>query len=124
MQELKTPPISDCWCGAKAKLIDWDFRDQWRVMCDKNHTLTKECGTTHRATCLWNNRVIKKLNDNKRKDRMINVVSDQQEDLGFKHYIVFGDSVAPWDAEDKNVVECLTEGDAHKLKGLILGLVI
>lgn len=52
-----TPQISDCFCGSKAKAIDWDFKDMWQVMCDKNHTLTKECGTRHRATCLWNNRI-------------------------------------------------------------------
>lgn len=50
---------------------------------------------------------------------IVNVMSDQQKDNSFKHYIVFGDSVAPWDAEDKNVVECLSEDSAHKLKNLI-----
>ena len=48
----------------------------------------------------------------------INVMSDQQTDLGFKHYIVFGDC-APWDAKADNMVECLSEDDAHKLKALI-----
>ena len=56
-QKLITPPISNCVrCGAPARCIDWDFRDQWRVMCDNNHTDTRECGTWHRAICRWNNR--------------------------------------------------------------------
>ena len=55
-QPIKTPPIAPCArCGADAKCIDWDFRDRWRVMCDNNHTSTKECGTRHRAICRWNN---------------------------------------------------------------------
>ena len=49
---------------------------------------------------------------------MINVMSDQQPDSSFKHYIVFGDG-APWKANKDNMVQCLSEGDAHKLKSLI-----
>jgi len=52
-----TPPVSDCYCGKKAIAIDWEFRDRWQVICDSNHTLTKECGSRHRAVCRWNNRV-------------------------------------------------------------------
>lgn len=59
-QVPKTPPVADCFCGARAKLIDWDFRDAWRVMCDKNHTLTGEFVTRHRAICRWNNEVEKR----------------------------------------------------------------
>lgn len=44
-----TPPTRNCWCGAKAHVIDWDYKMMYRVMCDNNHTLTKECGTKHRA---------------------------------------------------------------------------
>ena len=49
---------------------------------------------------------------------MINVLSNQKEDGGFDHYIVFGKR-APWDADGKNVVKCGSEEDAFKLKGLI-----
>lgn len=57
-QKVITPPIEDCFCGAKAKPIeDWDFRNQYRIICDNNHTLTKDCKSIHRAICLWNNRV-------------------------------------------------------------------
>ncbi len=56
IQRVFTPPIADCAiCGAKAMCIDWHFRGMWRVMCDNNHTATRECGTTHRAICRWNN---------------------------------------------------------------------
>ena len=59
-QQIKTPPIVPCArCGAEAKCIDWDFRDMWKVMCDNNHTSTKECSTRHRAICRWNNAQIK-----------------------------------------------------------------
>jgi hypothetical protein len=60
-QKIKTPPITPCArCGAKAKCIeDWDFRDMWKVICDNNHTSTKDCGTKHRAICRWNNAQIK-----------------------------------------------------------------
>lgn len=54
----------------------------------------------------------------------IHVMSDQQEDGGFKHYVVFGSGVPPWQARDENVFECKTEDDAHKLQKLILGLQI
>lgn len=54
-QKVKTPDIATCAiCGAKATALDWDYRDMWRVMCDNNHTATKECGTKHRAVCRWN----------------------------------------------------------------------
>lgn len=62
-QKVYTPPIYNCWCGAAARLVDWDFRDCWRVMCDNNHTLTKECGTTNRAVWRWNNRMANKLKE-------------------------------------------------------------
>ena len=56
-QKPVTPEVVDCYCGAKAKLIDWDFNDMWQVMCDNNHTLSKQCGSKHKATILWNKRV-------------------------------------------------------------------
>jgi len=56
-QTFTTPPIVPCVkCGAQAKCIDWDYRNSWRVMCDNNHTSTKECATPHRAICRWNNK--------------------------------------------------------------------
>ena len=56
-QKIITPPISQCHCGANAHPIDWDYNGLWVVMCDKNHTMTKPCGTQHRAICRWNNRI-------------------------------------------------------------------
>lgn len=55
-QVATTPAIAKCArCGANATCIDWNYRDLWCVMCDKNHTSTRECGTIHRAICRWNN---------------------------------------------------------------------
>jgi len=56
-QKVVVPEILDCWCGAKARPVDWDFRGMWLVMCDKNHYLTKECSTINRAVHRWNARV-------------------------------------------------------------------
>ena len=56
-QKIITPEIAECYCGAKAMAIDWNYNDMWVVMCDNNHTLSKKCGTKHRAICKWNNRV-------------------------------------------------------------------
>ena len=56
-QKVVTPPIKACArCGAQARVIGWNFDFMYRVMCDNNHTSTKECGSAHRAICLWNNR--------------------------------------------------------------------
>ena len=65
MSKVIVPEIEDCWCGAKATVLDWDFRGMYRVWCDNNHTLTKECGTINRAIHRWNNRVktIKETNN-------------------------------------------------------------
>lgn len=65
-QEVVVPPVSDCWCGAKARVIDWDYRSMYRVWCDNNHTLTAECGTVNRAAHRWNNRVEEKKNANQK----------------------------------------------------------
>ena len=55
-QKVITPEIANCArCGAKAVVLDWDFRNKWRVYCDNTHTSTKQCGTAHRAICRWNN---------------------------------------------------------------------
>ena len=62
-QKIIIPPVSDCWCGAEAHVTDWDFKMMYRVMCDKNHVLTKECITVNRAVHRWNNRVKEKLNE-------------------------------------------------------------
>ena len=56
-QPIYTPPIADCYCSAKAKLIDWNFCGQRRVMCDNNHTLTGEFITQNRAVHKWNNKI-------------------------------------------------------------------
>ena len=54
-QVVKVPKIKDCAiCGAKALPIDWDYRDRWQVVCDNNHTSTKECNTVNRAVHRWN----------------------------------------------------------------------
>jgi hypothetical protein len=66
-QKLITPPIMDCICMSKARLIDWEFRDRWRVMCDKNHTFTGEFNTRHRAVCRWNNEVSRRVKDEEEK---------------------------------------------------------
>lgn len=58
----KTPAILNCWCGAPARVIDWNDAFMYQVMCDVNHTLTKECASAHRAICRWNNRVTHRLN--------------------------------------------------------------
>lgn len=64
-QKIVIPKVSDCWCGAEERPIDWDFRGMWRVMCENNHYLTKECSTINRAICRWNTRVaLKKENNN------------------------------------------------------------
>ena len=59
-----TPAILNCWCGAKAIVIDWNDSFFWQVMCDNNHTMTKECGTSHRAICRWNNHIKNFLQNN------------------------------------------------------------
>ena len=58
-QTIYTPPILDCWCGAKALVLDEDFNMQYRVMCNNNHILTKQCNTVNRAVWRWNNKVSK-----------------------------------------------------------------
>jgi len=62
-QKVITPPISTCFCGSKAKVVDWNWNERYLVMCDNNHTLSKECGSHHKAICLWNNRVAQKLKE-------------------------------------------------------------
>jgi hypothetical protein len=55
-QPLFTPAILPCAkCGAKARLIDWDFKGHWRVMCDNNHAMKGENITQNRAVHKWNN---------------------------------------------------------------------
>ena len=53
---------------------------------------------------------------------LTNIISDQQEDAGFKHYVVFGNE-APWLADDDHTVECRTLEEARKLQSLIENLV-
>jgi predicted nucleic-acid-binding Zn-ribbon protein len=49
------PAIDSCIkCGSSAKLIDWDFRDMWAVMCDKCGYSNSECINQHRAVSRWN----------------------------------------------------------------------
>ena len=55
-QPIFTPEISNCSCGAKAHLIDWDFNDVWKVWCDNNHRLRGQGNITrNRAVHKWNN---------------------------------------------------------------------
>ena len=55
-QKVNIPAIAPCaQCGALARCIDWNHRDLWRVMCDNNHTSTRECATKNRAIHRWNN---------------------------------------------------------------------
>ncbi len=57
-QQVIIPEVRNCFCGSKARTIDWDFRGQWVVMCDqKNHTMTRQCATRNRAIHRWNERV-------------------------------------------------------------------
>ncbi len=60
-QKVITPEISTCFCGAKSKVQTWDTYGEYiyQVVCENRHTLTKYCGTRHRAICRWNNRVVK-----------------------------------------------------------------
>ncbi len=61
-QKVITPDIKPCpVCGSRAVALSWNFNFNYQVMCDKNHTLTKECGSRHRAICKWNNAVDKYL---------------------------------------------------------------
>lgn len=58
-QEVKTPNILRCWCGAESEAFQsMENQFMYQVMCKQNHTLSKECGSVHRAVCLWNNRVV------------------------------------------------------------------
>ncbi len=54
------------------------------------------------------------------KNLKVHVLSDQQEDGGFKHYVVFGEG-SPIDAEESNCVECASEKDAYKLQSIVSG---
>ena len=73
-QPIFTPPISNCICGRTASVIDWDFNERWRVMCDGTcrwqfHYLGRN-STRHRAICKWNNlmaRTRRELEDGKQK---------------------------------------------------------
>ena len=59
-QIVKTPNVLPCWCGARAEAFQsMEHQFLYQVMCDNNHTLSKECGTVNRAVCLWNNRLPK-----------------------------------------------------------------
>ena len=55
MQTVRIPEILDCYCGAKARVVDWDYRMLYRVMCDNNHSLRGENITVNRAIHKWNN---------------------------------------------------------------------
>jgi len=55
-QKLITPEILPCAiCGSAAKVIDWNYNMQYRVICNNNHTVTGSFITRHRAICKWNN---------------------------------------------------------------------
>lgn len=62
-QKIITPPISKCYCGEEAKIQTWESYDIiYQVVCNNRHTLTKYCGSAHRAICRWNHRVKLKQN--------------------------------------------------------------
>ena len=67
MKQIPKPPsIINCYCGDKAEVFECDdlsigYYNTWQVMCDRNHTMSKYCGSMHRAICLWNNRVATKI---------------------------------------------------------------
>ena len=56
-QPIFTPEILDCAkCGCKGEVIDWDFNEQYEVMCKNNHCTGGKCISSHRAICRWNNK--------------------------------------------------------------------
>jgi len=59
-QTPNTPAISKCHCGADADVYGTYSGNHWQVVCVNRaaHTLTRECGSRHRAVCLWNNRLL------------------------------------------------------------------
>jgi len=59
-QKIITPELKECFCGAKSKIQTWDIYGAYiyQVVCENRHTLTRYCGTRHRAICRWNNRVV------------------------------------------------------------------
>ncbi len=59
-QPIKTPPVSDCWCGKPAQAYDWNFNSRWKVICEDGHSFNGECNSRHRAVCRWNNRIAAK----------------------------------------------------------------
>lgn len=64
-QKVITPQINNCYCGSLAKIQTWDIYGEYifQVVCENRHTLTRYCGTKHRAICRWNNRVLNKIKD-------------------------------------------------------------
>ena len=59
-QKVITPQMKKCFCGSEVKMTSWEYGQEWvvRVECiDNNHSLTRYCGSTHKAICKWNNRV-------------------------------------------------------------------
>jgi hypothetical protein len=54
-QKPNIPVIEPCaLCGSSAKLVDWDFRDCWAVMCNNCNASNPECINQHRAVSRWN----------------------------------------------------------------------
>jgi hypothetical protein len=62
-QQVYTPPVSNCWCGAETERDSDDFGQEvyFRIRCKNRHTLTNYCRTKIRAVWRWNNRVAAKL---------------------------------------------------------------
>jgi hypothetical protein len=62
-QQIYTPPISNCWCGAETRMYSDDFGQEIyiRVECNNFHHMTNYCATKNRAIWRWNNRVTAKL---------------------------------------------------------------
>lgn len=71
-QKPNIPAIEPCaFCGSSARLIDWDFRDMWCVMCDKCTNSNPECINQHRAVSRWN----------KKQNRLKNALLDSKDRL-------------------------------------------
>ncbi len=59
-QKPKTPELSRCWCGADVMTLEGEQMSYY-VICDNNHTMTGQFNSFHRAACVWNNRIKKRL---------------------------------------------------------------
>ena len=61
-QPLFTPKLLACpICGVMPDVLDWDFKDCWKVYQNCQHSIRKSSETIHRNRAIhrWNNAVIK-----------------------------------------------------------------